>query len=694
MSLENDPFAVRPALAWTALLGWMAVSACGAPLGGEDAAAPPAADGGQPAEDAGASPDAGTSGPLAVRLSGAVEKGPFVLGSRVDVSPVDALGNPTGQVFGTHTTNDLGQFRVDFSHTGLVSLAGSGFYYDEISGRLSSAPIVLRAFHEISAGGPQEAYINLVTHLTYDRVRWLLGEGLAFAQAVAQAEGELAVGLGLLPPASAAAKGVQMNILGGDTDPNAYLFAVSVVVGQAAAIRAEGRGSVDAVLQELVNNLSLDLSDDGALQQNLRRDLLAAQQAVDPERVMALLAARLEDLGTSAAVPDLNRFIDSDLDGIPNALDNCRLIANPDQAPVTDDFCLVRERAQRVFEDLHGQRALRFVVGGDWDGDGKRDLALVHQDRSVTMLLGDGLGGLQMAGSMLVGPAPTGHDRNFPLAALVGDLDGDGCDDLGLVLSSGQPNDPLPMHLVHGTPTGLRDVEPMGSFGPQTQAVVMADFDGDGKQDLAFAQRTAGMLHAIHVRLGDGAGGFAPEQSFGADLWVSSLFAVDLNGDGRPDLVAGNDAGIHVLLGDGAGGFGAPTTLFPRRLQSLGWGDFDGDGRMDLVVADVMGGLTVLLGDGLGGVASQVVHRDAAGWYVYHLAAGDVTGDGKVDVAAAGQPGLLLMASAGNDFGSTLSRDDREQGLVLAIEDLDGDGRGEVIAAYHDGLVVWYHVNP
>ncbi len=80
----------------------------------------------------------GSSGSVA--LSGAVEKGPYVLGSSISVFPIDANGNPSGQVFKTQTTTDLGEFSLSFDYTGLVAIEGNGFYYNEVSGALSHGP--------------------------------------------------------------------------------------------------------------------------------------------------------------------------------------------------------------------------------------------------------------------------------------------------------------------------------------------------------------------------------------------------------------------------------------------------------------------------------------------------------------------------------------------------------------------------
>ncbi|MBW2528345.1 MAG: DUF4215 domain-containing protein [Deltaproteobacteria bacterium] len=283
--------------------------------------------------------DGGGGDPVDVQLAGAVEKGPFVLGTSVAVSPIDEAGNPTGEVYNTSTVNDLGEFNIQFEAAGYVSLEGSGFYYNEVKGALSDANLTLRAFHDVAAGGPQEAYLNIVTHLAYDRVVNLVGGGMTFPEAIAQAEQEVRDGIGVGPAGyDPGTPGTGLNILGGDSDPNAYLFAISAVLAKAGEIQAGGPdGPVDAALQELLNGMSLDLRDDGVVSETTTSVLLQAQSELDPDAVIAGLADRLADLGSSAPVPDLNRFIDTDLDGLANADDNCRLVANPDQADTDGD---------------------------------------------------------------------------------------------------------------------------------------------------------------------------------------------------------------------------------------------------------------------------------------------------------------------------------------------------------------------
>ncbi|MFW5878794.1 MAG: DUF1566 domain-containing protein, partial [Myxococcota bacterium] len=292
--------------------------------------------------------------PQQVSLDGVVEKGPFVLGSTIEISPVDADGNPTGQVFSTQTVNDLGEFSVDFEAAGIVALSGSGYYYNEATGDLSGGNLTLRAYYEISAGGPPQAHLNLLTHLTSNRIKTLMGGGATLEAATEQAEGELYAALPIGPENTGFDRGaIEMSLQGGDDDANAYLFAVSAVFAVAGKMRSPQ--SPDAGLQELINGVALDLADDGAIEDRYVQELRAAQEVpqyldvgstgstdyLSADRIMQQLADRFDQLGSSAVVPDLNRILDQDFDGVVNADDNCWFVPNPDQEETACDLVFV-----------------------------------------------------------------------------------------------------------------------------------------------------------------------------------------------------------------------------------------------------------------------------------------------------------------------------------------------------------------
>jgi hypothetical protein len=259
-------------------------------------------------------------------LHGAVQKGPFVVGSSIEVSVLDAQLNPTGQVFNSQTVNDRGEFDIAFAASGPVALKGVGFYYNEISGALSESSITLRAFYVPTGTGRQTAYVNLITHLTTQRIMALVRQGKPFAEAVKQAETELRLQLGLTPPSFIpAVDGIAMNVAGGDGDDNAYLLAVSATLAQVATAKG---GSLDANLQELLNGTAIDL-EDGTLSDELKQRVRQAARSLNPRQVAAMLSQRLADTGSAASVPDMNRILDQDLDGLTNARDNCPLAPNP-----------------------------------------------------------------------------------------------------------------------------------------------------------------------------------------------------------------------------------------------------------------------------------------------------------------------------------------------------------------------------
>jgi cysteine-rich repeat protein len=189
----------------------------------------------------------------------------------------------------------------------------------------------VRGLADVTVGG--DVFVNVITHLEERRVRSLVLAGAAFEVAVSQAEGELQAALGVGSPGVwAGATGVSMSMLGGDSDPNAYLLAVSAVLVQAAAEAAGPGGPVDGELQELLNTVAQDLGDDGAVSSELTARVAVAQLALDSAAVKVNLAARFSELGIATPVPDLDRVLDQDLDGLVNADDNCPRAPNPDQA--------------------------------------------------------------------------------------------------------------------------------------------------------------------------------------------------------------------------------------------------------------------------------------------------------------------------------------------------------------------------
>ena len=264
-----------------------------------------------------------------VHLEGAVQKGPFVEGGTVTVTPLSATGVPIGETSSTTTHNDFGHFAIDVDSVGPKAIQAEGFYYNEVVGARSGAALTLRA-HQVTTGAfSQHVNVNLVTHLASGRVRTLVAEGMPFEDAIEQAEEELraALGIGLVgfDPELA---GADMDLLGGDTLGNAYLFAVSSVLARAAV---DAGGDVDDAMQALLDDLASDVEDDGAIGMMLRARIEAAELALDVDAVTATLATRLANLGATVEMPDMHEVLDQDDDLLLNVDDNCDRIPNPRQ---------------------------------------------------------------------------------------------------------------------------------------------------------------------------------------------------------------------------------------------------------------------------------------------------------------------------------------------------------------------------
>ncbi len=144
----------------------------------------------------------------------------------------------------------------------------------------------------------------------------------------------------------------------------------------------------------------------------------------------------------------------------------------------------------------------------------------------------------------------------------------------------------------------------------------------------------------VNVLFGDGKGNFsAPTKFSTGGQYPDSVAVADFNHDGKLDLAVANGGSLNVgiLLGDGHGGFSAPTTFASGGYYpySVAVGDFNGDGNADLVTANCGGkSIGVLLGNGNGGFSGPVTYA-AAGNYPWDVVVGDFNGDGKADVAAA-----------------------------------------------------------
>ncbi|MFO0950111.1 MAG: FG-GAP-like repeat-containing protein [Isosphaeraceae bacterium] len=284
------------------------------------------------------------------------------------------------------------------------------------------------------------------------------------------------------------------------------------------------------------------------------------------------------------------------------------------------------------------------VVVGDFDGDGRLDLAttnLYDKENSVSILLGKGDGTFRPALGVNAGRA---QER-----LTAGDFNGDGRLDLAV------PNlDVATVSVLLGKGDGTFQPRVVYAATNFPNTVTAADFNNDGATDLVVVNQNVDSVNygddTVSVLLGNGDGTFRPRVDYPVTRSASSFTVGDFNGDGFPDLVApdpsqgwddalgGNDpGGLSVLIGNGDGTFQPrKNTPFSEWTSRLAVADFNNDGRADVVT----NGLTVLLGKGDGSFSSRSDILAAAQLVPLSV---DLDRDGATDVLTLDSSGRILF---------------------------------------------------
>jgi hypothetical protein len=216
--------------------------------------------------------------------------------------------------------------------------------------------------------------------------------------------------------------------------------------------------------------------------------------------------------------------------------------------------------------------------------------------------------------------------------------------------------------------------------GSQPWSVTSADFNGDGKPDLAVANRSG---NNVSILLGNGDGTFQTPVNYAAGTNPQSVVAGDFNRDGYSDLAVANysDNTFSVLLGDGDGTFqiavNYPTGLGPASLQV---GDFNRDGNADLAVANMTDGtVSIFTGNGDGTFGSPSTWPTDAG--SVSLAIADFNGDGFADIATANSINndvSILLGKSDGTFSQTVNYGVFPSPTSVAVGDFNGDGRPDL----------------
>ncbi|HYE15855.1 MAG TPA: FG-GAP-like repeat-containing protein, partial [Pyrinomonadaceae bacterium] len=271
---------------------------------------------------------------------------------------------------------------------------------------------------------------------------------------------------------------------------------------------------------------------------------------------------------------------------------------------------------------------------------------------------------------------------NVPFSVVAADLDGDGKTDLA---TADRPNSVSVLLNGCASTCGGAGFAPASNFdvGDGPLSVAVGDFNRDGRADLATANNGS---DDVSVLLGNGAGGFATATNFGVGAGLTSVAVGDFNGDGKPDLATANYGSykVSVLIGNGDGTFGPKADYgVGAAPRSVAVGDFNRDGRADLATANELSdNVSVLLGNGAGGFATAT--NFDVGVIPTSVAVGDFNRDGKPDIASANLESDNVSVLLGDGAGGFGPKADFVVGvspLSVTVGDFNRDGKPDLATA-------------
>jgi len=320
----------------------------------------------------------------------------------------------------------------------------------------------------------------------------------------------------------------------------------------------------------------------------------------------------------------------------------------------------------------------RTLASVDVNGDGKPDILTPNGGAdTVSVMTNNGFGGFVLSSSPATGPDPS--------AIAVGDFNRDGKMDAVVVNYFGNT-----LTVLTNDGSGGFATMATPAVGDHPQGITVADVNGDNWPDVIDANSSD---HNLTVYTNNRAGGFGFSGNYLVGYVPVSVAAADLNGDGKPDLIAANqgDGTLTVLTNDGSGGFGGAPATYPAGnvVHFVIAADVNGDTNKDLICANNNDGgpgtITVLLNDGAGGFGSSTNYSVENG--PMEVTAADFDGDGKVDLAVAnrGSSSVSVLVNLGNGVftnGTTVSVGAAPFGIAAA--DVDGDGKMDLVTANED----------
>lgn len=244
--------------------------------------------------------------PTNFNVGGKVEKGPFVRGTAIQMQPLDADLDETGESFTSTITDNEGTFTFGSKllKSPYVKLSASGYYFNEVTGELSKGTLALNAVANLQNAA--DVNLNILSHLKYQRVMDLVAkDGKSFKEASNQAQEEVLKTFGLEKYAKTDVN--HFSITSG-TDEAAALIAVSSLI---LYNRSE------AQITEYLSQLSEEFAEDGNFSETtklqIRKDMFSLESKLP--QIAENIKKRYQEMGKEVAVKNLIYFFDWDGDG-------------------------------------------------------------------------------------------------------------------------------------------------------------------------------------------------------------------------------------------------------------------------------------------------------------------------------------------------------------------------------------------
>jgi Ca2+-binding RTX toxin-like protein len=324
-----------------------------------------------------------------------------------------------------------------------------------------------------------------------------------------------------------------------------------------------------------------------------------------------------------------------------------------------------------------------WIAAIDLDANGRADLVTASNSTNVISGL------LSNADGSLQAPKNTPAAPSNLNAIAAGNLNGDAKGDVAVAVNG----NPGSVRVYLGGGDGTFDAGTPYAVGAFPQDVVITQLDANASPDIAVANQTS---HNVSVFLNDGTGTFTPAPGSpvvdpnGNDFL--GIGAADFDADGNTDLVAGGvngtSPGVYFFKGSASGAFAPPVPLGGGGSQKPETGDVNGDGRPDIVASRPgVGDVTIIKRTATGFDTPVVFDPDGPGGTNGRMALADLDGDGALDMAVpytSGSQADKILVALGSGNGTFAPAGNLAVGSFprqVAAADLNGDGNVDLASA-------------